>query len=64
MLNRDRAERKNIEDNEKVSDSLNRKEDLFCEEEVVTVLTGLKNNEAPGADAVVNALLNCGGFDV
>jgi hypothetical protein len=30
------------------------REDIFCEEELVTVLKGLKNNKAPGANNVVN----------
>jgi len=30
------------------------KEDLFCEEKLATVLKGLKNNKALGADSVVN----------
>ena len=34
------------------------KEDLFCEEELVTVLKGLKDNKVPGADSVVNEFLN------
>ena len=30
------------------------KEDLFCEEELATVLKGLKDNMAPCAECVVN----------
>ena len=41
-LNRDRVARKDIEENEKVCDALDVKEDLFCEEEIATVLKGLK----------------------
>ena len=37
-----------IEENEKVCDTLDVKEDLFCEEELATVLKGLNNNKAPG----------------
>ena len=37
-----RVKGKDIEDNEKVCDSLNVKEDLFCEEESVTILKRLK----------------------
>jgi hypothetical protein len=33
------------------------KKDFFYKEELVTVLKGLKNNKAPGADAVVNEFL-------
>ena len=33
VLIRDRVAGKDIEENEKVSDTLNMKEDLFCEEE-------------------------------
>jgi len=35
MLNRDRIARKNIEENEKNCDTLDVKEDLFCDEELV-----------------------------
>ena len=38
------------------------KEDLFCEEKLETVIKGLKNNQALGADSVVNE--KCGGFEV
>ena len=40
------------------------KEDLFCEEELATVLKGLKNNKAPGAGSVVNEFLHYDGFEV
>ena len=33
------------------------KEDLFYEEELATVLKGLKKNKGPGADSVVNEFL-------
>jgi hypothetical protein len=36
------------------------KEDLFCEEELATVLKILKNNKARGADRVVNEFLKYG----
>jgi hypothetical protein len=62
LLNRDRVAGKNIEENEKVCDTLDVKEDLFCEEELATVLKGLKNNKAPGADRVVNDFLNMVGL--
>ena len=42
LLNRDRVAGKDIEENEKVCDTLDVKEDLFCEEELATVLKGLK----------------------
>ena len=38
MLNRGRVAGKDIEENEKVLDTLVVKEDLFCEEELATVL--------------------------
>ena len=36
MLNRDTVAGKDIEENEKVCDTLDVKEDLFCEEELAT----------------------------
>ena len=42
MLNWDRAAGKDIEENEEVCDTLDVKEDLFCEEELATVLKRLK----------------------
>ena len=38
MLNQDRAARKEIEESEKVCNTFDVKEDLFCEEELTTVL--------------------------
>ena len=63
MLNRESC-RKDIEENEKVYDTLDLKEDLFCEEELVTVLKGLQNNKASGADIVVNVFLKYDGSEV
>ena len=40
------------------------KQDLFCEGELATVLKGLKNNKAPGADSVINKFLKYGGSEV
>ena len=37
---------------------------MFCEEEIATVLKGLKNNEAIGADSLVNEFLEYGGSEV
>ena len=45
---------KDIDENEKVCDTLDVKEDLFSEEELATVLKGFKNNKAQSADNVVN----------
>ena len=42
VLNRDIIAGKIVEENEKVCDTLDVKEDLFCEEEIATVLKGLK----------------------
>ena len=56
VLSQDTFARKDIEENENLCDTLDVKEDLFCEEELVTVIKGLKNNKAPGADSVVNEL--------
>ena len=44
--------------------TLDVKEDLFCEEELATVLKGLKNNKAPGADSVINEFLKYRGSEV
>ena len=55
VLNRERVAGKNIEDT--VCYPLDVKEDLFREEELVTILKGLKDNKAPGADGVVNEFL-------
>jgi len=57
VLNRAKVAGRDIEEKEKVCDTLDVKHDLFCEEELVTVLKGLKNNKAPGADNVVNEFL-------
>ena len=40
------------------------KKDLFYEEELVTVLNGLKNNKAPDADSVINEFLKYGVSEV
>ena len=64
MLSRDTFAGKDIEENERVCDTLDMKEDLFCEEELVTVLKGLKNNKAPGADSVINEFLKYDGSEV
>jgi len=42
VLNRDTVAGKDIEENKKVCDTLDVKQDLFCEEELATVLKGLK----------------------
>ena len=63
-LNRDTVAGKDIDENEKVCDTLDAKEDLFSEEELVTVLKELKNNKAPGADNVINEFLEYGCSEV
>ena len=37
---------------------------MFCEEELVTVLKGLKNNKAPGAGSVIYEFLKYAGSEV
>ena len=58
MLNRDTVAGKDIDENEKVCDTLDVEEDLFSKEELATVLKELKNNKAPGADSMINEFLN------
>ena len=57
MLNQDIVAGKDIEGNDKVCDTSDVKEDLFCEEEIPTVLKGFKNNESPVVGIVVNEFL-------
>ena len=64
MLNRDTVAGKDIDENEKVCDNLDVKDDLFCEKELATVLKGLKNYKAIGADSVINEFLKYGGSEV
>ena len=64
VLNRDTVAGKDIDENEKVCDTLDVKEDLFSEEELATVLKGLKNNKALGADSMINQFLKYGGSEV
>ena len=64
LLNRDRVAGKDIEENEKVCDTFDVKESLFCEEELATVLKGVKNNLAQGADRVENEFLKYGCSEV
>ena len=42
VLNRDRVAAKDIEENKKVCDTFDVKEDRFCEEELAKVLKGFK----------------------
>ena len=44
--------------------TLDTKEDLFCEEELATVLKGLINNEALGADSVAKDFVKYGGSEI
>jgi len=55
---------KHIEENGKVCYTLDLKEDFFCEEDLVTVLKGKKNNKASGADTVVNEFHKLGDSEV
>ena len=64
MLNLNRIAGKDKEENEIVCDTLDVKEDLFCEEELATVLKWLKNNKALVADSLVNEFLKYGGSEV
>ena len=64
MLNGDKVPGKDIEENEKVCDTFDVKVDFFGEEELATVLKGLKNSKAPGDDSAVNEFFKCGGFEV
>ena len=64
VLNRDTVAGKDTEENEKVCNILDVKEDLFREEELVIVPKRIKNNKAPGADSVVNEFLRHGGSKV
>ena len=64
VLSRHTVAGKDIDENEKVCDTLDVKEDLISEEELVTVLKELKNNKAPGADSVINEFLKYGGSEV
>ena len=63
ILNRDTVAGKDIDENGKVCDTLDVKEDLFCEEELVKALKGLKNNNAPSGDSVINKFLKYGGTE-
>jgi hypothetical protein len=58
VLNCDRVTGKNMEENAKVCDTLDVKEEL------VTVLKGLQNNNAPAADSMVNEFFKYGVCEV
>ena len=64
VLNRDRVAEKDIQENEKVCDTLDVKGDLFCEEELATILKGLKYSKAPGTDNAVKKFLKYDGSEV
>ena len=52
------------QENEKVYDTLDVREDLFCGEELATVLKRLTNNRALSADSVINDFLKYSGSAV
>ena len=52
-VNKYRNEGKDINENEKFCDTLDVSEDLFCKEELATVMKELENNKAPGFDNLV-----------
>ena len=64
VLKRDTVAGKDTEENEKVCDILDVKEDMFCEEELAIVIKELKSNKAPGDDSGVNEFLKHGGSGV
>ena len=64
VLNRDTVAGKDIDENKKVCDTMDVKEDLFSEEELATVLKGLKNNEGPYADSGISEFFKYGGSEV
>jgi hypothetical protein len=64
VVNRDRVRGTDIEEHGEVCDTLDVKEDLFCEEELATALKGFKNNKAPVAESVVNEFLKYGGSEI
>ncbi|XP_065557668.1 uncharacterized protein LOC136025570 [Artemia franciscana] len=55
---------KDIDENEKVCDTFDVKEDLFSERELATALKGLKNNNSLVAESVINEFLKYGGSEV
>ena len=64
MRNRDKVTEKYLEENGQVYDTLDVREDIFCEEELVAVLKGWKDRKASGADSVVNQFIKYGGYKV
>ena len=63
LLNRYTVAGKDIEENEKVYDTLDVKQDLFREKELATAIKVLDTNKAPGTDTVAKEFLKYGGSE-
>jgi len=60
LLNRDRVTGKDIENNEKCCDTFDVKEDLYCEEELMTVQKRIKNNKVLDTNSLLNGFFKYG----